>query len=85
MLRWLQPEDSDVKAGKGHHIVNGACTARWDEAKQHFAVFNGGTFVTSAKKEEKARQHVLELSAGTHKSQKKASPGLASCLSTRDR
>jgi hypothetical protein len=40
-------------------------------------VFNGGTFVTSAKKEEKARQHVLELSAGTHKSQKKASPGAA--------
>ena len=29
--------------------------------------------MTSAKKEEKARQHVLELSAGTHKSQKKAS------------
>ena len=76
-------QDGDVlKAGKHSDIVNGAYTARWDEAKQHYAVYNGGTFVTSAKKEEKAHQHMLELSASTHKLQKKVSGAVSSFEAT---
>jgi len=63
------------KHGKCLKIVDGAFSAIWNEGKSHFAVFNGGTFVTSATKEGKARQHVQELAAGTHKSQVRGPQG----------
>ena len=67
--------DTTTAAGNGSAnaglvlVEQGSFSAKWNEKKRTYEVFNGGTNVTSARKEEKARQHVADLFAGTHKSQ----------------
>ena len=67
--------DTTTAAGNGSAnaglvlVEQGSFSAKWNEKKRTYEVFNGGTDVTSARKEEKARQHVADLFAGTHKSQ----------------
>ena len=71
-----KPSDSTEPTGtKATPIVQGSFSARWNEKKRSYEVFSGGTYVTSATKEEKARKHLSELVAGTHKSQKGAGAG----------
>lgn len=74
-----------VDEDKSADIVDGKYSAVWQEGKGHWAVFRGGRFVTSAKKETKARQHVQELASGVHKSQRVGSASTASSRQKRPR
>ena len=46
---------------KAAPIVQGSFTARWNEKRQHFGILSGGTFITPATAEAKARRHLSEL------------------------
>ena len=73
-----------ISARKAGHntIMAGKFSATWSEKQNRWNVYHGGTHVTSAVKEQKARAILSQLCDGTRKSQR-ASASASATLGTR--